>query len=117
MVYCWKCGTKNDDDADFCKKCSSTLKDTRSAFEKELKDFTNDVRRGAEIVGRKAEKLGKHLAKKAKQFVEVIGKEANDFGKSVERSIKSNPRNCPKCDAKLLPGSIFCSKCGAKVNK
>ncbi|UCH71492.1 MAG: zinc-ribbon domain-containing protein [Thermoplasmatales archaeon] len=28
MVYCQKCGTKNDDDAEFCKKCSVSLKDT-----------------------------------------------------------------------------------------
>ena len=28
MVYCQKCGTKNDDDADFCKKCSNPLTTT-----------------------------------------------------------------------------------------
>jgi uncharacterized membrane protein YvbJ len=26
MTYCSKCGTKNDDDAEFCKKCGSQLK-------------------------------------------------------------------------------------------
>lgn len=26
MVYCSKCGTKNDDDAEFCKKCGTSLK-------------------------------------------------------------------------------------------
>ena len=25
MVYCQKCGTKNDDDAEFCKKCGQAL--------------------------------------------------------------------------------------------
>lgn len=25
MVYCQKCGTKNDDDATFCKKCGNDL--------------------------------------------------------------------------------------------
>jgi hypothetical protein len=25
MVYCTKCGTKNEDDADFCKKCGASL--------------------------------------------------------------------------------------------
>ena len=45
MVYCWKCGTKNDDDAEFCKKCGSNLNDTRRAFEKELEDFTKDIGR------------------------------------------------------------------------
>jgi ribosomal protein L40E len=26
MTYCSKCGTKNEDDAEFCKKCGTTLK-------------------------------------------------------------------------------------------
>ncbi|MFH1101158.1 MAG: zinc-ribbon domain-containing protein [Methanobacteriota archaeon] len=25
MVYCTKCGTQNDDDAEFCKKCGASL--------------------------------------------------------------------------------------------
>lgn len=35
MVYCQKCGTKNDDDAEFCKKCSKPLKDTAKVWKKE----------------------------------------------------------------------------------
>jgi uncharacterized membrane protein YvbJ len=27
MRYCSKCGTKNEDDAEFCKKCGTSLKD------------------------------------------------------------------------------------------
>ena len=27
MVYCHKCGTKNEDDAEFCSKCGSLLKE------------------------------------------------------------------------------------------
>jgi uncharacterized membrane protein YvbJ len=27
MVYCHNCGTKNDDDAEFCSKCGTTLKE------------------------------------------------------------------------------------------
>jgi len=26
MTYCSKCGTKNEDDAEFCKKCGDSLK-------------------------------------------------------------------------------------------
>lgn len=26
MVYCHECGTKNDDDAEYCSKCGSSLK-------------------------------------------------------------------------------------------
>lgn len=27
MVYCHNCGTKNDDDAEFCSKCGTSLKE------------------------------------------------------------------------------------------
>ncbi len=29
MVYCHNCGTKNDDDDEFCSKCGEPLKDVR----------------------------------------------------------------------------------------
>jgi uncharacterized membrane protein YvbJ len=38
MVYCQKCGTKNDDDAEFCKKCSTALKGTGKITKKEQDD-------------------------------------------------------------------------------
>jgi uncharacterized membrane protein YvbJ len=38
MVYCQKCGTKNDDDAEFCKKCSTSLKGTIKDRKKEHGD-------------------------------------------------------------------------------
>jgi uncharacterized membrane protein YvbJ len=38
MVYCQKCGTKNEDDAEFCKKCAKPLKDTAKDRKKEHDD-------------------------------------------------------------------------------
>ena len=38
MVYCQKCGTKNDDDAEFCKKCAASLKGTAKDLKKEHDD-------------------------------------------------------------------------------
>lgn len=38
MVYCQKCGTKNDDDAEFCKECAKSLKDTAKDRKKEHDD-------------------------------------------------------------------------------
>ena len=35
MVYCQKCGTKNDEDAEYCKKCSTALKGTAKDRKKE----------------------------------------------------------------------------------
>ena len=42
MVYCQKCGTKNDDDAEFCKKCATSLKDTKKTREKEFEKKCED---------------------------------------------------------------------------
>ena len=36
MVYCQKCGTQNDDDAEFCKKCAASLKGSKKDREKEF---------------------------------------------------------------------------------
>ena len=38
MVYCQKCGTKNDDDAEFCKKCATSLKGTTTVQKKARDD-------------------------------------------------------------------------------
>jgi uncharacterized membrane protein YvbJ len=38
MVYCQKCGTKNDEDAEFCKKCSTSLKGSTKDRKKEQDD-------------------------------------------------------------------------------
>lgn len=36
MTYCSNCGTKNDDDAEFCKKCGASLKGEKKGKEKEF---------------------------------------------------------------------------------
>lgn len=38
MVYCQRCGTKNDDDAKFCKNCSASLMAPRRTRDKEWED-------------------------------------------------------------------------------
>jgi len=35
MAYCQKCGTKNEDDAEFCKKCGAVLDVSKKEREKE----------------------------------------------------------------------------------
>ncbi len=35
MTYCQKCGTKNEDEADFCKKCGAPLDVSKKVQEKE----------------------------------------------------------------------------------
>ena len=35
MVYCSKCGKKNEDDAEFCAKCGASLTGIKKDYEKE----------------------------------------------------------------------------------
>ena len=35
MAYCGKCGTKNEDDAEFCKKCGASLKGLKTEHDKD----------------------------------------------------------------------------------
>ena len=35
MAYCVKCGSKNDDDAEFCKKCGTSLKELKKDHNKD----------------------------------------------------------------------------------
>lgn len=37
MTYCSKCGTKNEDDAEFCKKCGTSLKGTTKPYNRDDK--------------------------------------------------------------------------------
>ena len=38
MTYCSKCGKKNDDDAEFCKKCGLPLSEKATTHKKEVDD-------------------------------------------------------------------------------
>ncbi|WP_308572432.1 zinc-ribbon domain-containing protein [uncultured Methanobacterium sp.] len=38
MVYCYNCGTKNDDNAEFCSKCGEPLVDVNSKSHRRHRD-------------------------------------------------------------------------------
>ena len=76
MVYCTKCGKKNDDDAEFCSKCGIRLdfQDKEEKFEKRVKKATNKIEE-------KAEELGKSIEKAGKRFERKMEKSFEDFQK------------------------------------
>jgi uncharacterized membrane protein YvbJ len=57
MVYCTKCGTKNEEDVKYCTKCGANLGVSR---EKKLE-------RRAEEFGRRAEEWGEQFGKRAEE--------------------------------------------------
>ncbi|MCW4035102.1 MAG: zinc-ribbon domain-containing protein [Candidatus Bathyarchaeota archaeon] len=56
MVYCSKCGTKNDDNALYCVKCGTKLTESPKTWEKQMED-------GAEEFGKRMEEWGENFGK------------------------------------------------------
>ena len=80
MVYCSKCGKKNEDDAEFCSKCGAPLikkfKEESTSFEKKVEDFAED-----------AEKLGDKTGKKVEEVAKRFGEAADEIGKRFEKKM------------------------------
>ena len=63
MVYCSKCGTKNEDAAVDCVKCGASLSVAPSERGSETleKNWEEKLEKGAEEFGRRAEEFGKSM--------------------------------------------------------
>ena len=59
MVYCSKCGTKNEENAEHCYQCGSKLNLSKE------KDWAKRFEEGAEEFGRRAEAWGESFGKRA----------------------------------------------------
>lgn len=80
MTYCTKCGTKNEDDAKYCTKCSKPLTSTitkETPIEKHVKDSTDNVERKSKATGEKLE-----------ETIDKFSKEAQDLGERIEKAGK-----------------------------
>ncbi|MQY61930.1 zinc-ribbon domain-containing protein [archaeon] len=68
MVFCSKCGTKNEDAAEYCVKCGAKLKaSTEKSLEKRIEE-------GAEEFGKRAEAWGEDFGKRAEEWAEDFPK-------------------------------------------
>ena len=86
MVYCPKCGKKNQDDAEYCSKCGDKLTATKKDQKTQVKDgsFDKQVEDFAEEVGQ----IGKKAGKKIEQGMKNFGEEVNDIGKRVSKELE-----------------------------
>jgi len=81
MVYCQKCGKKNNDDAKYCSKCGFSLTSKsvkRTSLEKQIGDFAEEV-----------EQIGKKASKTIEKGVKSFGEEMKDVGKRVDKIIQN----------------------------
>ena len=61
MVFCSKCGTKNEDSAEYCVKCGAKLNVPRE------KSLEKRIEEGAEEFGKRAEAWGKSFGKRPEE--------------------------------------------------
>lgn len=61
MVYCSECGTKNEESAETCVKCSAKLNVPKE------KSLEKRIEEGAEEFGKRAEAWGKSFAKRPEE--------------------------------------------------
>jgi hypothetical protein len=80
MIYCTKCGTKNEDDATYCTKCGKSLTDTK------IKD--NSIEKPVDDSAEGIEKKGKETGGKLEDTIDKFSKEAQDLGKRIEKAGK-----------------------------
>ena len=96
MVYCHKCGKKNDTDAQYCNKCGHLIAKS-STFEENIEKFADEI-------GRKAERFGKRVEKKAKEFA-----------KSIKEESQPETKHCSDCNVDLDYDAKYCWKCGKEI--
>jgi len=77
LVYCSKCGTKNEEDAKHCTKCGANLEVSRE----------------------------KKLERRAEEWGEEFGRRAEEWGKQMEREFKDECFGLPHGGA--IVGIIF----------
>lgn len=77
MVYCTKCGTKNNPTVKYCTKCGSPLEQSDKSWEKKIDE-------GAEEFGKHAKKWGEDFGESAEQWGQNFEKQIEDgcFGLS-----------------------------------
>jgi hypothetical protein len=69
MVYCVKCGTKNEESAIHCIKCGAKLVSKEGSWEKSMEKWGEDF-------GKRAEKWGEEFGKRAEEWGDKFGKRA-----------------------------------------
>lgn len=105
MAYCSNCGEKLPKDADFCPRCGTKTMKTpgvnASATSEELRIAF--AKMSAEL------EKAFTIASKEIQAAFQTAKE------NVQQSMQKEPVVCGNCGEKNPGGSLYCSKCGQKL--
>jgi predicted amidophosphoribosyltransferase len=105
MAYCSNCGEKLPEDANFCPKCGTR---TAHGEETNMPAYSNEMRQAFAKMGTEIEKAFTIAAKE----IHVAFQTARE---NVQKSMKKEQVVCENCHEPYLGGSIYCYKCGKKL--
>jgi len=113
LVYCSNCGAKIDDDALFCPKCGTKTQAGKAA---KVTYPADELRDTFYQVGIELEKAFTLAAKETRAAFKKVSEEFQKKSDSSQQAASSEGAvACPKCGAKNLSSSIFCSNCGVRL--
>lgn len=91
MAYCPKCGYENEDDAEYCTKCGTSLTSIKKKYKK-TQTKTPSLERQVGDFAEEVEQLGKTAGKTIERGMMNFGEEVKDIGKKVEKEISGNSK-------------------------
>ena len=107
MTYCANCGEKISKEDNFCPKCGVK---TAKGIETNAPTPSDEMRQAFAKMSREIEKAFAIAAKEVREAFQTAGQ-------NIQQSMQKVPIECTSCAEKNPAGSIFCFKCGKKLEQ
>lgn len=105
MAYCSNCGEKLPKDADFCPRCGTKTMRTPGVSASATSD---ELRQAFEKMSVELEKAFTLAAKEIQTAFQTARE-------NMQKSMQKEPIVCGNCGEKNTGGSVYCFKCGKKL--
>ena len=105
MAYCSNCGEKLPKDAYFCPKCGTR---TTLGLEAKAPTPSDEMRQAFAKMSTEIEKAFGVAAKEIQEAFQTARE-------NIQKSMQKEPVVCGNCRASNPGGSVYCFKCGQKL--
>lgn len=125
-MFCEYCGSKMDDNADFCENCGRSVFESKSAGAGDIDDTVSVLDDGEPLFGDRTvsaeevdpiDRLGEDTAEQP-QAVLAFRREGADTADDADSDFADleEPQRCSRCGAFVSPDTQFCDSCGSRVH-
>lgn len=116
MVFCSRCGTKNENFANYCYYCGSRIiRSGPDEFDKRISEFADEVGQVAEEFGKKAEVVAKNIYEDVRKTGKRISKKVEKKTREIREDLGLIDKVCKECNTKNEGTAKFCRNCGKKL--